>query len=84
MTTLDRSAVDNLLTRAPREVDDGLLPSCQLALALEGEIVVSETYGDATPATCYGVYSTTKALVAGAVWAVMGDGLLIRPSGWPS
>jgi len=76
MTTLDRSAVGNLLTRARREVDDGLLPSCQLALALEGEIVVSETYGDATPATCYGVYSTTKALVAGAVWAVMGDGLL--------
>ena len=76
MTTLDRSAVDALLTRAHREVDDGLLPSCQLALALDGEIVVSETYGDATPATCYLVYSATKALVAGAVWALMGDGLL--------
>jgi CubicO group peptidase (beta-lactamase class C family) len=76
MTTLDPSAVDALLTRARREIDDGLLPSCQLALALENEIVVSETYGDATPATCYLVYSTTKALVAGAVWALMGDGLL--------
>jgi CubicO group peptidase (beta-lactamase class C family) len=76
MTTLDRSAVDALLTRARREIDNGLLPSCQLALALDGEIVVSETYGDATPATCYIVYSTTKALVAGAVWALIGDGLL--------
>ena len=44
MTTLDRAAVDALLARAHREVDDGLLPSCQLALALDGEIVVSETY----------------------------------------
>jgi CubicO group peptidase (beta-lactamase class C family) len=76
MTTLDRSAVDALLTRAHREIDAGLLPSCQLALALDGDIVVSETYGDATPATCYVVYSATKALVAGAVWALMGDGLL--------
>ncbi len=76
MSTIDRAAVDALLARAHREVDEGLLPSCQLALGLEGEIVMSETIGDATPETRYVVYSATKAFVAGAMWAVIGDGLI--------
>ena len=80
MSTIDRTAVDALLARAHREVDDGLLPSCQLALGFEGEIVMSTTIGDATPDTRYVAYSATKAFVAGAMWAVIGDGL-IDPSG---
>ena len=36
-------AVDALVQRAHREVDDGLLPSCQLAVAHEGEIVEAVT-----------------------------------------
>ena len=63
-------------TRARREVDDGLLPSCQVALALDGELVAFETFGDATPDTRYAVFSCTKAFVAAAVWALMGDGLV--------
>jgi hypothetical protein len=82
MTTIDRAAVDTLLARAHREVDAGLLPSCQLALGFEGEIVMSETIGDATPDTRYVDYSATKAFVAGAMWAVIGDGLVDRPTGW--
>ena len=39
--SLDSSKVDALLTRARREVDEGLLPSCQIALGYEGEIVVA-------------------------------------------
>src|SRR6478672_8150853 len=74
MSTIDRAAVDALLARAHREVDDGLLPSCQLALGFAGEIVMSETIGDAAPDTRYVVYSATKAFVAGAVWAVIGNG----------
>ena len=81
MTTLDRSAVDALRTRARREIDEGLLPSCQLALARDGELVVSETFGDATPATRYVVFSATKAFVAGAVWQLIGDGLLDPSNG---
>ena len=37
---------------------------------------MSETFGDATPDTRYVVYSATKAFVAGAMWAVIGDGLI--------
>ena len=76
MSTIDRAAVDALLARAHREVDDGLLPSCQVALALDGELVAFETFGDATPDTRYVVFSCTKAFVAGAVWALIGDGLV--------
>ena len=65
-----------LLERARREVDDGLLPSVQIALAFEGEVVAFETYGDATDETRYVVYSATKAFVAGAMWALIGDGLV--------
>jgi CubicO group peptidase (beta-lactamase class C family) len=74
MSTIDQAAVDALLARAHREVDEGLLPSCQLALGFEGEIVMSETIGAATPETRYVAYSATKAFVAGAMWAVIGDG----------
>jgi CubicO group peptidase (beta-lactamase class C family) len=73
---IDQSAVEVLLERARREVDDGLLPSVQIALAYDGEVVVSETYGDATEDTRYVVYSATKAFVAGAMWALIGDGLV--------
>jgi CubicO group peptidase (beta-lactamase class C family) len=73
---LDTAKVDALLARARREVDDGLLPSCQVALALDGELVAFETFGEATPETRYAVFSATKAFVAAAVWALMGDGLI--------
>ena len=73
---IDASAVHALLDRARREVDAGLLPSCQIALAFEGELVASETFGDAGDDTRYVVYSATKAFVAGAMWALIGDGLI--------
>jgi CubicO group peptidase (beta-lactamase class C family) len=71
---IDQGAVDKLVARARREVDEGLLPSAQVALAYEGELVLFETFGDATDDTRYVVYSATKAFVAGAMWALIGDG----------
>lgn len=76
MTRIDQAAVAKLLDRARREIDEGLLPSCQLALAIDGELAVFETLGDATNDTRYVVYSATKAFVAGAMWALIGDGLV--------
>ena len=73
---IDRTAVDALLSRARREVDEGLLPSAQVALAYEGELVAFETFGDATNDDRYVVFSATKAFVAGAMWALIGDGLV--------
>jgi CubicO group peptidase (beta-lactamase class C family) len=73
MQTLDRDAMDALVARAHREVDDGLLPSCQLALARDGEVVLEVALGDATLDTRYVIFSCTKALVASAIWLLIGD-----------
>lgn len=73
---VDSAAVDALLARARREVDEGVLPSCQVALAHGGELVALETFGDATDSTRYSVFSCVKAFVAGAVWVLMGNGTL--------
>lgn len=73
---INRASVQLLLDRAHREVDSGLLPAAQIALAYQGELVVFETYGEATNDTRFVVYSATKAFVAGAVWALIGDGLI--------
>ena len=73
---IDTAAVDALLLRARKEVDAGLLPSAQVALAKDGELIAFETFGDASNDTRYCVFSSTKAFVAGAVWALIGDGLI--------
>jgi CubicO group peptidase (beta-lactamase class C family) len=76
MTEIDAAAVDALLTRAAREVDEGLLPSCQVALAKGGELVVDEAFGAATTDSRFTIFSATKAFVASVVWQLMGEGLL--------
>jgi CubicO group peptidase (beta-lactamase class C family) len=78
MTTLDRSAVDALLARARRDVDDGLLPACQVALALDGEVVVHEAFGAADVDTRFTIFSATKPFVASLIWQLLGEGAL-RP-----
>ena len=75
-TVMDAGGVDALLARASRDVDDGLLPACQVALARHGELVAFEAFGGATTGTRFAVFSCTKALVAGAVWVLMGEGSL--------
>jgi CubicO group peptidase (beta-lactamase class C family) len=71
--TLDREAMDALVTRARREIDSGLLPSCQLAIAQNGEVVLDVTLGDAGPDTRYVIFSCTKAVIASAIWLLIGD-----------
>ena len=67
---------DELISRAQRDVDQGLLPSCQLALARDGKLVLFETLGDATDDTRYTIFSVTKGLVASAVWLLVSEGAL--------
>ena len=78
MRTLDRTAVDALRARARREVDDGLLPACAVALALDGEVVVEEAFGDATVDDRFTIYSATKPFVASVVWQLLAEGLSRR------
>jgi CubicO group peptidase (beta-lactamase class C family) len=67
--------IEALKARARRDVDDGLLPSCQIALARDGELLVDETYG-ASPTSRYVTFSVTKAFTATLAWLLIGDGLL--------
>ena len=68
-------SLSDLIARARRDVDDGTLPSCQIAVAREGELVAWESFG-AAPATRLTIFSITKALVASAIWLLVGEELL--------
>jgi CubicO group peptidase (beta-lactamase class C family) len=68
--------MDDLLLRARREVDEGLLPACQIAVAKDGELVAFETFGDATNDNRFVIFSSTKAFVASAVWLLWSEGEL--------
>ena len=79
---LDPVRVDELFKRAQREVSEGLLPSCQIAIARDGKIGAMKTFGHAvqggddkpaTDATLYCVFSCTKAIVSSAIWILLGD-----------
>jgi CubicO group peptidase (beta-lactamase class C family) len=73
--TLDQAGLDALVSRSRRDVEDGTLPSCQLALAHDGELVVSETFGAPADAR-FVTFSVTKAFSASIAWLLIGDGVL--------
>lgn len=73
---IDPEALETLRQRVRQEIDAGLLPSCQWALARGGEIVAQGTHG-AAPAgesTRYVLFSASKAIVSAAVWQLIGEG----------
>jgi CubicO group peptidase (beta-lactamase class C family) len=72
---VDRAAVEALVARARRDVDEGLLPSCQLALAHHGELLLDETFGLPSD-TRYVTFSVTKAFTGSLAWLLIGDGVL--------
>lgn len=82
---IDSEKLEALFARAKRDVDDGTLPSAQIAIARHGKLAGVRTYGKAVqggsekPATdemLYTVFSATKAIVAAAIWTICEDGLL--------
>jgi CubicO group peptidase (beta-lactamase class C family) len=71
---LDQQRVRQLLDLCADEVASGRLPACQVALALDGEVVVRATLGAAEDAR-FTVFSVTKALTAAAVWLFLAGDL---------
>ena len=69
-------AVDNLRGRIQHDIDRGLIPAAQLALGLDGAIVVDEAFGSATTDDLLPTYSAIKVVPAAAVWKLIGDGEL--------
>jgi len=72
----DQKRLDVLIDRCRLEVENGTLPSVQLAVYVDGQEYVSETFGAATPSTRYVLQSTGRSIVAGVLWKLMSDGLL--------
>ena len=66
----------DVVQRVRREVDDGLLPSAQIAVAREGRLALFETVGDATNDSLYCVFSSTKAVTSAAAWLLIEAGEL--------
>jgi CubicO group peptidase (beta-lactamase class C family) len=73
---IDPERCADLVAGARREIDDGPLPSCQLAIARHGCLLVFKTIDAGAPMSRYVTFSVTKALVAAAAWLLIGDGLL--------
>lgn len=74
--SLSQKAVAALADRARLDVDAGHVPSCQYALAMDGEVLVSETVGEAPADARFAIWSATKPVFASVVWQLMGEGLL--------
>jgi len=73
---VDASRLDLFLSRVRLEVDEGALPSAQVAMARHGRLVAFDTYGDATNESRFIMQSVGRNVVAATVWKLLGDGVL--------
>jgi len=73
---IDETKLEELLTRARQEVDEGLLPSAQIAIARNGKLAAFETWGEAPADPLYCVFSSTKAITSAAGWLMIQEGKL--------
>jgi CubicO group peptidase (beta-lactamase class C family) len=73
---VDPARLRVFLDRARVEVDEGVLPSVQVAVAREGRLVAFETYGNESNDKKYILQSVGRTLVATAVWKLLGEGVL--------
>ena len=73
---LDSQKIATLLARVRREVDAGLLPATQVAVARNGKVAVFESYGDARDESLFCVFSATKAITSAAGWILIQEGKL--------
>ena len=73
---LNPQKVGELLTRVQQEVDEGLLPAVQVAIARHGKVGVFESYGTARPESLIPVFSATKAITSSAAWLLFEAGEL--------
>jgi CubicO group peptidase (beta-lactamase class C family) len=80
---LNPHKVQALMDRAEREIKEGLLPACQIAIARNGKIGAMRTFGravqggverPATDETLFVAMSATKAITSSAAWLLMQEG----------
>jgi CubicO group peptidase (beta-lactamase class C family) len=80
---LNPDKVQALMDRAERDVKEGVLPACQVAIARNGKIAAMKSYGRAvqggverpvTDQTVFVAMSATKALTSSALWLLIQEG----------
>jgi CubicO group peptidase (beta-lactamase class C family) len=72
---VEPTRIADLLTKAAGYVESGEVPACQVAVAHHGSLVAEETYG-APVDSRFVIFSISKAVTAGAMWLLIGDGLI--------
>tara|TARA_A100001037_G_C15138407_1_gene632355 strand:- start:218 stop:1378 length:1161 start_codon:yes stop_codon:yes gene_type:complete len=73
---LDPKKLNELILRVDKEVQIGLLPSAQIAIARHGKLALLKSFGQADNGSLYTVFSVTKAVISSAIWLMMQDGSL--------
>jgi CubicO group peptidase (beta-lactamase class C family) len=82
---LNPDKVQALFDRAERDIKEGVLPACQIAIAREGRIGAMGTFGravqggtekPATDETFFDIMSCTKAITSSAAWILIQEGKL--------
>ena len=80
---IDAAKLEALIARVRRDVDEGGLESAQVALARHNKLVAFASFGQATQGgevrpvtndTRFTIFSSTKAIVAAAMWKLLEDG----------
>jgi len=82
---VDPEKLEAVFARAARDVEQGILPAAQAAVARGGKLAGMRTFGSAvqggeerpaTDETMFTFYSSTKAIVSVAVWLLFEEGKL--------
>ncbi|MFN0095866.1 MAG: serine hydrolase domain-containing protein [Dehalococcoidia bacterium] len=82
---VDPERLEALFNRAKRDVDDGVLPGCSVAVARHGQLAGWRHFGTAghgsvdrpiTDETLFCIFSSTKGIVSAAAWMLLEEGLL--------
>jgi CubicO group peptidase (beta-lactamase class C family) len=82
---IDAERLEAVYSRVQRDIDLGVLPGAQVAVAREGRVAGMRSFGSAnqggserpiTEETLFCIFSCTKAVVAAAVWTLFEDDLL--------
>ncbi len=73
---VNSAGLRDLALRVAKEVEEGLLPACQFAVARHGRVAQFGWVGAAERNSLFNVFSATKAITSAAGWLLMQDGKL--------
>ncbi len=76
MRTVIPERIDALLERCRREIDEGRIPGCQVAVGFERELVLFEALGEVSLDQRFHLYSAVKPTVSLTVLELAAEGLI--------